>query len=384
MNSYRNPNNAMSFLPEDTITPAIQNMGQTLGAINQQKIGQQEGLQKQFQSLLDVSYENMLANHQNEVMQDWDKFKSKAINVFKSAAEAGKPINQNEYANVIKEHNNVIRKAEYARQLKQDYYKTMAEAGKLDAANKLDPESKQLLDDWKNKGGSLYDLPVPSSLIRTQYSPMEIGTIEKGMYNSGTLLKETYKNLGGGRTEPIKYYDPENVAKVAIDRVKTDPDFAKAVQKNYGSLQNYIKEKQDIYDKEYKSLKLPPAGAQAPIVNRATRMPLPDGREQISFAEETPKEILLNGKTVKASSAGAIYDPKTGKYTTYLRIPKKIVDEYGDEKTIEEQVQTEDYAVYQKFAEEIKGRVTEPKPIKGGAMADKRVDLLNTIIKKKK
>lgn len=253
--------NPISFLPQDTINPAIQNLGQTLGAINQQKIGRQEDLQKKFQSLLDVSYEGMLANHQNEVMQDWDKFKSNAINVFKSASEAGTPINQNEYSKVLKEHNDVIRKAEYARQLKQDYYKTMSDAAKLDAANKLDPESKQLLDDWKLGKGTLYDLPVPSSLIRTQYSPLEIGTIEKGLYNDQTLLKKEQVKQANGDIKTLEYYDPDNVAKVAADRIQTDSDFAKFVQRNYGSLQNYVTQKQGIYDKQYQGLKRKPTGS---------------------------------------------------------------------------------------------------------------------------
>ena len=327
--------NPISFLPQDTINPAIQNLGQTLGAINQQKIGRQEDLQKKFQSLLDVSYEGMLANHQNEVMQDWDKFKSNAINVFKSASEAGTPINQNEYSKVLKEHNDVIRKAEYARQLKQDYYKTMSDAAKLDAANKLDPASKKALEDWRSGKGTLYDLPVPSSLIQTQYSPLEMGTIEKGLYNDQTLLKKEQVKQANGDIKTLDYYDPENVAKVAIDRAKTDPDFVKAVQRDYGTLEAYIKEKQDIYDKTYQGLKRQPQpSASFTIGTKANpyKIPFVDGIADLG-AVPVPYVATIEGKDVpgKIISVRDANGVKTMKFI-WIEKPQGLLKQYEVDK----------------------------------------------------
>ena len=77
------PQQPFSFLPEDTITPAIQNLGHTLGAINQAKTKRQEDLLGKFQSLMDISTEGLLAQHQDEVMKDYDEFRNKAVDYFK-------------------------------------------------------------------------------------------------------------------------------------------------------------------------------------------------------------------------------------------------------------------------------------------------------------
>ena len=325
-------NDTFSFLPQDTIDPAIQNLGRTMGAINQQKIGQQEALRNQFNSLIDVSYKNMLANHQKEIVTDLDKFRKSAIQVFSKASDAGTPINMNEWAKVKQEHDELVAKATYAQQYKKDYYDTIQRMAVLDQKNELDPQSKIDLDNLKNSNVPLYDLPVPSSLIRTQYSPMQIQSIEKGMFNETTLLKKYEKPLPGGRTETHQYFDPKNVAKEAVDRVKVDPDFARFVQKNYGTLQNYVTAKQGIYNKEYQGLRNPPGLGSA-----AQTVPLipyqKNGSEYVDVSSEGKTwsgTVTYNGKPVTIDNADILEASKDGKVVVNAKVPNPDYDNTRD------------------------------------------------------
>lgn len=266
---------SISFLPDDTINPAIQNLAKTISADNERRIAQAESMQKQFQALLDVSYEGTLANHQQELMTDWEKLRGKAISIFSKASDNGVPVNMVEYAGLMKQHKELIAKAEYAKSLKADYMRTVTEAAKLKKEQRLDPDFDEAINTAMKSKTGIYDQQPYSTYLVAQLSPKDVDLAEKDMFTESKLMKEV--PIPGGYR---KYYDPENVAKSATDEYKVNPMFAKYVDRNYGGLDKYIVAKQGIFNKEYEHKFAPKAGGTAALPldwrtdNRGTFVPV--------------------------------------------------------------------------------------------------------------
>ena len=310
--------NPISFLPQDTINPAIQNLGATQGAINQQQIGQQEGLRNQFQSLIDASYGNIWANDQKEVAQDWDKLKSDAVNVFKKASELGGPVNQMDYADLMRQHKDLLTKVATAQQYKDDWAKAVTQAALLNQKQQLAPGVMDKLNAMRDNPGSIYNRPVPSSLIQTQLSPDQVDTVEKDALSTMKIARTTSKIMPDGTTETHNYYDPQTIAASLTDKYKMNPEYKQFVDNN-GGLPARIAAMQNIYDKNDMTVK-PKPNPLASFATGTKANPYPiqfqkedDGRYHanlgaavVPYTAQIP--VVENGKTVNKDVKGVVQE----------------------------------------------------------------------------
>jgi len=312
----------MSFLPEDTINPAIQNLGETAGDIYKSQIGQQEGLQKQFQSLIDASYGDIWANDQKEVSQDWDKLRSNAINVFKTASEKGMPVNQMEYAGIMKQHKDLIHKIETAQEQKKDYANAITQAAHLQEKGELDPQSLVDLENAKNNPKGIYDRTPFSSLIKTQYSDEQLYKQTDDALKTAKIAKSVNTKLPNGDIQVRNYYDPQNIREVLEAKAKFDPRFAKQVTAKFGSYDNFIKAQQDILDKNDQLIKPKPTGASPATITINQPTPLHGGGNSYKPLPQyqTIKVYNVAGQTKKGQLGE--YNDKTGEVEF---IPQKKV-----------------------------------------------------------
>ena len=231
--------NPISFLPQDTINPAIQNLGQTLGAINQQKIGRQEDLQKKFQSLIEASYEDIWSRDQQEVTKDWEALRGEAINTFKKASELGGPVNQMEYTGLMKKHKELIRKVETARAAKLDYAKAIDMAAKLKSDEKLAPGSLEAIEQEKMNPKSIYDRKPFTSLIGEQYSPKEMLQLQDLIDKDVPMI--TKAGVMEGRYKTLKGKNPDDLAKAYSGFWDTSP----TVQRMFPNKQAWVQQNVD-------------------------------------------------------------------------------------------------------------------------------------------
>lgn len=243
----------ISFLPQDTVTPAIQNLGATLGNINQSKIAQQEQNIAQFNNLLDISYEGALLANQKEITDDLDNFRKKAADIYSRAAKTGGRPNFEEFTKLKTDQKNITYKVNQSQFLQEQYKKAAAEMTKLKTAKKLDPSSEKLLDEWVKTPKKIAETVDPMSFVKVLYTPEEaLLDLDKVMnVPVANAVKKTTleRDPKSGQYYNVVNYDPTSDLSTAL---AGSPRIMEALVNNYGSpaaVMNLLKSRYDVSGK---------------------------------------------------------------------------------------------------------------------------------------
>ncbi|GEM_PF-2767691 len=227
----------ISFLPQDTITPAIQNLGQSLSAISQRKMAQQQGIIDQYMKLVDVSLEGTQANHRDEILGDLDTFKQKAADVFVKAEQNNAVPNYKDLTAIEQDKKSILTKVTDSQLLVNRYKQAMLYAAELKKKGELAPSSEAALNDWVTTKTPIAKAADPMTLIDTQYTPEKAMKIEKewfrdNQYAAQKTGKMTPRPDGSGYDYTYGVYDEGDVQRDAGNLWDSDKD-----------LQNYWKER---------------------------------------------------------------------------------------------------------------------------------------------
>lgn len=209
MSKYR----PISFLPEERISPAIQNLGKTLSGIQAAKNQEMAGQIQAFQNLVELSMEGMVRRHQEEVMGESEKFKSKAAKMYADAFDSGRRLNYKEYIDLKTEKKNLLHKVNQSKYLKERYNQAMLEAARLERAGKLDPESKAALDKWINTKSTIEKTVDPMGLVDTKFDFLDFQKANDEYFKFARTKAEKETKVVGDKT--VWAYTAEEVTRDA-------------------------------------------------------------------------------------------------------------------------------------------------------------------------
>ena len=254
----------ISFLPQDTITPAIQNLGQNLQQITALKMADQDKQIAQFKQLVAVSMEGVRSNHRDEILRDSEKFRQEAADKFIKAEQENREPNYKDVLDIEQKKNVILSKVAKSQLLEQAYQQAMNKAMVLQANNKLDPTSMDALDKWATNIESVDKTNDPRLLIKEQYTPVEALKITRDYFKDRrdrAMKTQTLSTDEAGNYHMIKgVYTEAEVKRDAEQLWQTDPMLQKAYKGDMNGFVNDAQASESVKGTE--SMKYKPIGSR--------------------------------------------------------------------------------------------------------------------------
>lgn len=313
----------ISFLPKDEITPAIQNLGETLSQINQSKIARKQEQIKSFEGLIDVSLQGIKNGHYEEAMGDLSSMTDRAKQIYMQAENENRPVNYKESLELSNQKKDLLYKVNTSKMLMDDYTKAMIDAAKLDKDHKLDPRTPKALNDWLNSKEPINSKAFPSSLVSSIYTTAELGRLQKE-FAGGVKVSETNVKRKDGGTDVLKHSDPEAI-KTQVALLWSDPTY-KRTQELKGVTQEQDEKAQiEKFEGDTQQIKQRSGFGQAPLERQTTWFQQPDGTRIGYPLDKAERSVLVNGKNEDIKMLQAIENPKTGEtvYDVEVKVKKK-------------------------------------------------------------
>jgi hypothetical protein len=217
----------ISFLPEDKIGPALQNLAQTQQAIGNAKIQEMQGQITAFNNLLDVSLEGLMTKHQEEVVGDVDKFKDHAAELYRNAFEGGGRPNFKDISTLNTEKKQILYKVNQSKFLQDQYKQAMLKASVL--GDKIGPTVKDDLTKWLHQSETIGATADPMSLVNMKYDMLDMtddyDKLIKGTKDSALKSPQSVMNPKTGKEERRVIWDPKEQSDVIWDNIPRISDF---------------------------------------------------------------------------------------------------------------------------------------------------------------